>query len=168
MSKPDSKCLACKREVPAEVVAEAIAAKKGLRCDPLKGGCGAKWRPTKKTKTADELASWFAEYHAENPHVYEAFKALAYEIRGEGHKRYGAKTILERIRWESAVRYRNSTLKFKLNNNIKDRCSARYARLLIAEDPVFQGFFEIRKTSTTQTRAKLSRAHRGDGGKPGF
>jgi hypothetical protein len=125
--------------------------------------CGTKVSPPR-----DELQAWFEDYHRKNPHVYDAFKALAREIRDQGHRKYGAKTILERLRWESEVRYRGSGLEFKLNNNIKDRCSARYARRLVAEDPSFEGFFEMRKTSTAATRAKLRAAHRGGGGKPGF
>lgn len=101
--------------------------------------------PTAPPPPADEhdkLAAWFEKFHAKHPHVYRAFKEMALEIRAEGHARYGAKTIMERLRWESAVRYPGQS--FKLDNRVKDRCTARYARLLIAEDPSFATFFELR------------------------
>lgn len=106
---------------------------------------------------SDDLRTWFEKYDLENPMVYEAFKTLAREKRAEGHERYGAKTIMEILRWESAVRYKEGG--FKLANNIKDRCSARYARKLIKEDPTFEKFFETRELTTPDQRDKLSDAH---------
>ena len=106
----------------------------------------------------DSLDEWFSDHHNASPHVYEAFKAMAYEIRALGHERYGAKTIMERLRWESPVRYPG--LEFKLSNTIKDRCSARYVRLLIVEDPSFRDFFAVRELSTPEQRARLSESHK--------
>lgn len=111
----------------------------------------------------DDLQAWFEAYHAANPHVYEAFCEMAREIRAQGHRRYGAKTIMERLRWESPARYPDKA--FKLGNNVKDRCSARYARLLVSEDSSFASFFELRPVSTAEQRAKLSQAHRGGPGR---
>jgi hypothetical protein len=105
----------------------------------------------------DDLNKWFEEYHAKNPHVFMAFCKMAYEVRAEGHKRYGAKTIMERLRWESAVRHPGEV--YKLSNDIKDRCSARYARKLIGLDPGFEGFFRLRKTLNAFKRLRLSEAH---------
>ena len=72
--------------------------------------------------------------------------------------RYGAKTIMERLRWEHEVRMPGQT--FKLSNTIKDRCSARYARRLIIEDPSYEGFFELRDLTTEDERTKLSESHK--------
>jgi len=88
------------------------------------------------------LGQWFAVFHLNNPHVYAAFKSMAYELRNAGHKRYGGKTIMERLRWESPVRYGTQ---FKMGNKEKDRCTARYVRLLIDEDSWFANFFETRE-----------------------
>lgn len=115
------------------------------------GGCGQK-------HVTDELASWFADYHAKHPQVYEAFKEMAREVMDMGLVRYGAKTIMERLRWEHPVRMPGSN--FKLSNTIKDRCSARYARRLIRENPSFDGFFELRDLTTEEEREKLSVAHK--------
>jgi hypothetical protein len=162
----------CDIPVPEKAVEAAWVTKKLLWCKT----CGARFDapppppmpPPKASADEDELAAWFARWHALNPHVYEAFKLMAIDIRKEGHKRYGAKTILERLRWESDVRFQGSSLDYRLNNNIKDRCSSRFARLLIAEDPTFAGFFELRSPSTEGTRRKLSEAHKGGGGDPGY
>lgn len=98
----------------------------------------------------DPLWGWFIEFHEANPEIYKAFVAMAYEIRRQGHKRYGAKTIMERLRWETPVQrlrwetpVRHPGSEFKLNNDIKDRCTARYARLLIRDDPSFSTFFAL-------------------------
>ena len=106
----------------------------------------------------DDLQEWFDHYHKENPKVYAAFKHMAEEIRHQGHKRYGAKTIMERLRWESSVRYKGWD--FKLSNKVKDRCSARYARMMIEEDSWYENFFEIRKLTTIAQREKLGAAHK--------
>ena len=150
-----NKCPKCSKVIPAPARYEAEAFGCPLRCKD----CDFCISPE-----PDELREWFKRYHEKNPHVYDAFRALAEEIRSQGHKRYGAKTILERLRWESDVRYKGTGLGFKLSNTIKDRCSARYARRLIVDDPSFEGFFEIRKTSTHESRSKMSVAHRGSGG----
>ena len=93
---------------------------------------------------SDKYGKYFMKFHAANPHVYAAFKDFACMIREQGHKRYSQKAIMERLRWETEVRYGN---RYKMGNDPKDRCSSRYARLLIAEDPSFATFFEIRKQS---------------------
>jgi hypothetical protein len=94
---------------------------------------------------SDKYGKYFEKFHAANPHVYAAFKDFAHMIRDEdGHKRYSQKTIMERLRWETEVRYGK---RYKMGNEPKDRCSSRYARLLIAEDPSFATFFEIRRQS---------------------
>lgn len=99
-------------------------------------------KPKKSSVPCEPFGRWFEEFHAANPHVYAHFRALAYEIRNEGHTRYGSKTIMERLRWESPVRYGNE---FKMGNKEKDRATARYVRMLIEEDPSFEYFFETRR-----------------------
>ena len=105
----------------------------------------------------DELADWFRRFDEANPEVYEWFKEMARAIRDEGHERYGAKTIMERLRWETPVRF---GVEFKVGNRAKDRASARLARKLMNEDPSFQGFFETRGLTTASRRAALGESHR--------
>lgn len=107
--------------------------------------------------TGEELDCWFAEFNGQNPHIYHAFCKMAVELLGQGHKRYGAKTIMERLRWESGVRHPGES--FKLSNTIKDRCSARYARMLIKQDSRFVLFFQLKPMLDYFKRLKLSEAH---------
>jgi len=104
----------------------------------------------------DVLDQWFQEFHASKPHVFKWFKQLACEIRAEGHRRYSAKTIMERMRWESPVKWGQE---YKMGNLDKDRASARYARLLIDEDPSFKDFFQTRELTTLAQRRRLREAH---------
>ena len=81
----------------------------------------------------------FEQYDRENPAIYQAFVRYARQLRCTGRKRIGAKLIMERIRWDSAVGA--SADLFKINNNF----TAGYVRKLIAEEPDFRELFEIRE-----------------------
>lgn len=85
----------------------------------------------------------FWEYHEENPHVYELFKRFAGELKVSGRKNYGAKAIIERIRWHLMVETHGED--FKMANNH----TSCYARLLMAMEPSFEGFFELRHSPGT-------------------
>jgi len=82
----------------------------------------------------------FLLFHAAHPDVYALFKRFAFELRAAGRRCYGAKSLFERIRWHYATTSAKAG-DFKLNNVF----SSRYARLLIAECPQFDGFFELRR-----------------------
>lgn len=82
----------------------------------------------------------FREFHAANPHVYELFVQFAKQVRATGRSKYSADAVMHRIRWHLNVETRSFD-GFKINNNF----ASRYARLLIAEQPDFEGFFELRK-----------------------
>lgn len=81
----------------------------------------------------------FERFHAGHPDVYSLFKRFAFELLRTGHRRYGAKSIMERIRWHVATSS-GASEDFKLNNIY----TSRYARMLIEEHPEFEGFFELR------------------------
>lgn len=66
------------------------------------------------------------------------FREKAIEARAQ-QTRYSARTIFEVVRWHYTVNERRDG-GFKLNNNY----FPEYARLLISEDPNFDGFFELR------------------------
>jgi len=84
----------------------------------------------------------FEDFDIAHPEVYTHFQDFANQIRGAGHTKYGAKTIIERIRWE--IDLKSSDGEFKINNNF----ISRYARKLINEDPAFEGFFNLREIRT--------------------
>ncbi len=81
----------------------------------------------------------FLKFHTKNPKIYELFKRYSYELINAGREFYGAKSIMERIRWHVAVETVGDI--FKISNSV----TSCYPRLLIIEDPVFEGFFRRHK-----------------------
>lgn len=88
-----------------------------------------------------------ALYHAEHPEVFERFKAFAHRMRTAGRRWASADGILHLIRAE--YWFERGDAEFMIN----DVCSSFYARKLIAEEPIFEGFFELRKTRTERLLA---------------
>ena len=84
----------------------------------------------------------FEDFDVAHPEVYTHFRHFANQIRTAGHTKYGAKTIIERIRWEMDLQVTDG--EFKINNNF----ISRYARKLINEDTSFEGFFNLREIRT--------------------
>ena len=81
----------------------------------------------------------FNTYHQENPNVYKLFKQFAIQSKYNGRRHFGAKAIMERVRWEVSIETKDA--EFKINNNY----TSRYVRLLEKEDPSFIGFFQKRE-----------------------
>lgn len=81
----------------------------------------------------------FKAWHYQNPHIYEHFKTLAYEMKATGRTRYSARTIIEVMRWHYNLQTRGNV--FKVNDDFVPI----YVRLLICDHPEFFGFFELRK-----------------------
>jgi hypothetical protein len=79
----------------------------------------------------------FLEYHKTNPHLYEAFKSVAFDAMNLGFQRYGAKGIFEIIRWKRAE---SGDGEFKINNNF----APLFARLFVNEFPHHANFFQLR------------------------
>jgi hypothetical protein len=73
-----------------------------------------------------------------NPHVIDAFCALAEQLRGAGLRHFGAKAVVERLRWEYAIQTTGG--EFKMDNNY----TSRIVRDAIARRPELAGFFEMR------------------------
>ena len=93
------------------------------------------------------LDQQFENYHNKNPKIYELFKRFAYEALMSGHHHFGAKAIMERVRWEVSVSTAGDP--FKINNNY----TSRYARKLISDKPEFDGFFRTRQLSSDKISA---------------
>jgi len=89
--------------------------------------------------SAGNLDKKFEEYHAANPHVFDSFRKAAYKLKAAGREHFGAKCIMEYIRFQTAVSGADFD-GFKINNNF----TSRYVRLLEHEDPEFIGFFQKR------------------------
>jgi hypothetical protein len=87
----------------------------------------------------ESLDTRFRRFIAANPHVVEAFIGFALELRAAGVRRYSAKAVVERLRWESAVRGHGED--FAWNNNY----TSRLARLATDRCPALKGMFEFRR-----------------------
>ena len=90
----------------------------------------------------------FEIFHAANPHIYVLFRRFVREARIAGFNKYSARAIIHRIRWHLDVEITPTddaeTHPFKIN----DHFSSRYARLMVALNPSFEGFFELRELKT--------------------
>lgn len=86
---------------------------------------------------ADNVRERFLKFHQQNPHVYQLFKRFATEALEAGRTRYSARTLIERIRWHETVETQGE---FKVNDHV----FPYYVRMLVAEDPRFDGFFQMR------------------------
>jgi len=80
----------------------------------------------------------FKAFHEANPHVYQALRKLALQMRREGIRRYSMKGLFEVLRWQYSLQTGGDD--YKLNNYF----TSFYARLLMASEPRLSGFFETR------------------------
>ena len=86
-----------------------------------------------------ETLAKFKEFHAANPHIYEEFKKLAFQMKQTGRRRYSSKMIINVLRWNMDLQTVGD--EFRIN----DRFQSIYGRLLIYQYPEFKDFFELRK-----------------------
>ena len=75
--------------------------------------------------------------------IANRFIRLAYGLKRRGFGHYGAKGIVERLRWHYELRAQRSGMDFdyKINNNTV----SRLARFCMQREPGLVGFFETRK-----------------------
>lgn len=83
----------------------------------------------------------FEDFHLTNPQIYLLFERFAKELIAKGHKKLGARMIIERIRWECATNSQKDDAGFKINNMF----IAHYARLFIQKNPQYKDYFEFRE-----------------------
>lgn len=88
-------------------------------------------------KSIDER---FETFQREHPDVYDLFRSCAKQLLVRGVKHYGAKAIVEHIRFEKMTSSQGRP-EFKIDNNF----TSRLARKLIAEDGRFEEFFRTRR-----------------------
>ena len=89
------------------------------------------------TATIQERAEAFDKA---NPHVYQEFRRLAFMLYNRGHRRFGAKLIIEQMRWTWMMQTDDAS-GFKLNNTHV----AYFARKLMANEPELANVFETRE-----------------------
>jgi hypothetical protein len=80
----------------------------------------------------------FKEWHSANPQIYRQFKTLALKMKATGRKRYSARTIIEKMRWDYDIETTGDV--FEINGDFVPI----YVRLLIHHHPEFSNFFELR------------------------
>lgn len=85
------------------------------------------------------LEKEFEVFHRDNPKVWEMFERFALATVSRGKHHYGAKAIMERVRWE--MDFQTFGDSFKINNNH----IAFYARMFLRKHPSCAGFFATRK-----------------------
>jgi len=82
----------------------------------------------------------FRVYHKNNPHIYEQFKELSLAMFRSGRQHYSAWCVINKIRWDYDLKVQGKD-KFKISNGY----IAFFARMLIAEHPEIDGFFQLKK-----------------------
>lgn len=87
-----------------------------------------------------EMRFWV--FHQKNPHVYQALRDMALEVKAAGHERYSIRTLWEVLRWKGSIKVQDPNQgAVKLN----DHYVPHYARFLEAENPELKDFFEKRR-----------------------
>lgn len=89
--------------------------------------------------TSGNYPAGFWPWLENNRHVYREFVKLAKRMKRAGRARYGAKGIVEVLRWNTNLKQVGEP-ELKLNNNY----TSGLARLAMSEHPELKGFFQIR------------------------
>lgn len=84
----------------------------------------------------------FRNWLRANPHILDAFIHYALQLQRAGRRHFGAKAIVERLRWEYAIQ--SSASDFKFDNNM----TSRLARAAVARRPELATLFEFRELRT--------------------
>lgn len=87
-----------------------------------------------------DIKEAFEIFHRDNPQVYELFRRFTFQAIDAGRKDFGAKAVVERIRWSSMVETTGDI--YKINNNFV----SFYARMFMENHPEHQGLFETRRS----------------------
>lgn len=96
--------------------------------------------PTVEPGYKGVMEKQFEAFHSANPHVYTAILRISLGLKDMGFRRCGMKMIFERLRWMYAIQTMGDD-NFKLNNNY----TAYYSRLVMAQQPELDGFFQLRE-----------------------
>ncbi len=78
----------------------------------------------------------FAKYDKKHPELYRYFEKFALELLHAGRRRISHGTIVERIRWQTAI----TGEQFRVNQNFGRPMAERFVR----EHPGHAGVFEFR------------------------
>lgn len=102
-------------------------------------------------QTGRSIEAAFAEYHANNPLVYDLFKEQVFRAIRLNRAKISSKQIIGYLRWEVALQVNNNKDEFKIN----DAFTSHYARLFAKDHPQHADIFNFRDLrSGTDTREK--------------
>ena len=90
-------------------------------------------------KIDEIIIEQFKKYHSENPHVFNEFRRMAFQIKSTGRKFYSSDAIIHALRYDFDIRTTGEP--FKISNTL----SAMYARFLVYKEPEFVDFFKFKK-----------------------
>lgn len=88
-----------------------------------------------------DLQKKWKQFHQDNPEVWRLFVRFTFDAINAGYNHYSVASVIERIRWHTAIDTKGDT--FKINNNWK----AYYARYFHEQFPKHDGFFRTRELS---------------------
>jgi hypothetical protein len=102
--------------------------------------------PVAAAEPDDSLDARFAEFHDDNPSVYEELRCMALAAVRAGRKRLGIGQLWEVLRWNRSMQTTEDAP--SLNNDYR----SRYARLLMHREPTLRGVFETRSLASEDER----------------
>lgn len=82
----------------------------------------------------------FSAFHHANRWVYQQLEAMTTDLITSGQTRVGMKMLIEVLRWRYFRQTFDTSSGFRLNNDY----TSRYARLLLAAHPEWDGVFQTR------------------------
>jgi hypothetical protein len=80
----------------------------------------------------------FIRFHQDNPHIYTKIRRACKDLWKAGVHKASIKLIFEHLRWNHLIEQGKDD--FPINNNYH----AYYARVIMAANPRFVGFFDVR------------------------
>ena len=87
-------------------------------------------------------------FHKEHPEVWELFVKFTFEKINSGHEYYGAKSVMERVRWETS----GGGIAPKVNNNFVSFYARRFAEIY----PDYSKFFRTRLQTSEYSLPKYT------------
>lgn len=93
--------------------------------------------------TSDPYEAEAAEFFRRNPHVFEAFRMLAFKAVNAGKQRCSQRLLWERLRWELYISSDANVADYALNNNFVRFAAKRLVEE--AKDDLPGGFFQFRE-----------------------
>ena len=88
------------------------------------------------------------KFHKAHPELWALFVGFAFDKIRLGHKHYGAKAVMERVRWETSAG--DSSPEFKVNNNFPSFYARRFSKAF----PDHEDFFRTRVQKSAASRVR--------------